>query len=57
MKKSNFTFLMSMLNFKLSFYLEQTTKKKLIFYKTFLSSDGKPIKKILSLVINGTYCK
>jgi len=27
MKKSDFTFLMSMLNFKLSFHLEQTTEK------------------------------
>jgi len=27
MKKADFTFLMSMLNFKLSFHLERTTEK------------------------------
>jgi len=34
MKKSDFTFLMNMLNFKLSFHLEQITEKINFFSKT-----------------------
>ena len=49
MKKWDFTFLTSMLNFKLSFHLERTT--------TLLSSYGKSIKKMPSLVIDGIYFK